>query len=94
MLESCKQRATLGRWRLLECKETFPVKAYHREDGAKLYDEGEGMHEGITLGDAQEILCNNHVACRRHWQKLCQALNNGNDDSLYPIHSTYPLVYG
>jgi len=50
---------------------------FQREDGTKLDDKGEGVHKGVALLDAQQVLGDNHVTCRRHGQKLRKSLYDG-----------------
>ena len=60
-------------------EEPLPIEANHREDGAKLNDKGERMHEGIALRHSHEVLCDAHVAGGGHRKKFCEPFNDGYD---------------
>ena len=78
----------MGNRRTVDNEEFLPIKANHRQDGTKLYNKGEGMHESIALGDSQQILRDNHVSRRRYWQELRQSLHDGNNYCFKPCHAS------
>ena len=82
MLKFLEQRATRRGWRMIILEETMPVETYHRQDGTELDDKCEGMNKRIALRHTQKILSDNHVTCRRYRQKLCQSLNDSNNNCL------------
>ena len=52
------------------------------------------MDKGVALRDTQQILRDNHVSGRRHWQELSQSLYDRDDNSFYPSHSARSLSFG
>ena len=82
VFQTRKGAASLGCRRMVKLEELLPIEAYDGEDSAKLDDESECMDERIALFDAQKVLGDDHVACRRHGQKLREALDDGNDHCL------------
>ena len=51
----------------------------------KLDDNVEGFHKLVAM-DAQQGLCNNHVARRRYGEKLGESLHDGHDNGLQYVH--------
>ena len=63
MDELLEGRCALRQWCLVELEEATPVEAHHREDGAKLDDEGECLHILRAL-HSQYVLGDDHVTSR------------------------------
>ena len=82
MLQALPQRGPLGGWRVVELEETLPVETHYRQDGTKLDNKREGVHKGVALLNAQQVLRNNHVTRRRDRQELREALYNRYDNGL------------
>ena len=78
-------RQSFGWSGVVEPKKAFPIQHHHRQDGAKLNDNVESFHKLVAL-DAQQGLCNNHVARRRYGEKLGESLHDGHDNGLQYVH--------
>ena len=83
--ELLERRAALWCWRMVELEEALPVEQDHREDGAKLDDDREGLDKRRAR-HSQQVLCDDHVACGRNGKKLGQSLYDGDDDGFYQVH--------
>ena len=81
MLDLLPRRAPCGCRCVIETKEAIPVEHDHREDGSELDDDREGTHESGVL-HTQEVLGDEHMACRRHGEELGEALYDRDDNSL------------
>jgi hypothetical protein len=77
MNHSEERRITISRHRrTVYMKETLPIQAYYRQNCTKLDNECKRMHELITLRNAQEVLRDNHMSCRRNREELRKSLHN------------------
>ncbi len=83
--ELLERRAALWCWRMVELEEALPVEQDHREDGAKLDDDREGLDKRRAR-HSQQVLCDDHMACGRDGKKLGQSLYDGDDDGFYQVH--------
>ncbi len=94
MLESLPHITTGWCGSMVKLEEALPIEAYDGQNSAKLDNESKSMDKWITLRNTQQILRDDHVTCRGHWQELCQSFNNSDDNSLQPSHFVSSLSFG
>src|SRR5699024_5338251 len=82
MKKTCQRRSSLRSRCMVQPEETLPIKHHHRQDGTKLYDECKRLDKFCTF-HTQDVLRDNHVSRRRHWQELSQLFYTS-DDNRFP----------